>query len=294
MIDNIGCRETQMLDLNFFYTMGRQRAFDRIQIQFENNQDPLNNLTYHNSLHTETVIKNTELILRMIRSVNPELVSEKDITLGKLAAAFHDVVQEWESGTDTSGAIKRMRKNGDNEEKSADESIVFIDNTVNTLFGPIFSEKDKNVVKEAIIVTIPRFNEGCVSQPNLTSKTSIVARAVALADLGTAGLESGERFFRDAVALFREDNINFLNSSNETKEQKKARMIEWLEFQQKFIEGRRTMLDQDLDGLDGNAINVVKGLFCHFDDSARMVRQNLIKAKETDTTFEELSKIFGY
>lgn len=283
--------------------IGQEQALNTVKTRFENNPNPLNNLSYHDLSHTKMVINNTEMILRTIRSVNPLLVSEEDIALGKLAAAFHDVVENWESQTTESDGrkmSKRKRANGQNETDSALEAVAFM-NEINRIYGKgkeIFSEEDKEKVTGAILVTIPEFKEGKVIQPGLNPSTAIITRAVALADLGAAGLEKPERFLNDALALFREDNIDFpdfikqTNLSNEIKEQLKTRMIKWLMFQGQFVKSREERLDKDLDGLEEDAKSAVRKLFNHFHDSESIVRETLEKTNKM--TFEDLLKMFGY
>jgi len=149
----------------------------------------------------------------------------------------------------------RKRFTVDNEKASADVAIEFM-NQINQEVGTqVFSKDDKNTIREAIDATIPGFDpeKGTVVQPNMNEQSSLVARAVGLADLGTAGMDGPKAFLPEGDALFREENLDILealknpkNISGDQKEYYRKRMLGWSKFQPKFANGRKDLLEKEL------------------------------------------------
>ncbi len=258
------------------------------------------NLDFHNIQHTEDVIRRTESVLRAIQRVTVHVVSEKDIALGRLAAAFHDVVQEWKE-QEVQGKTLRQRFIGKNEEASASEAIAFLDQEMGGSESQNFSEEDFEIVAEAIRGTVPGFSmeKKTVIQPNITEQSSLVARALALADIGTAGMDGAENFLREGDALFREENLDIMRSlrnqeelSNEVKEGYRNRMIAWSKFQPIFAKGRQELLDEELRGLPLGADVAIKKLFNTFDES---ISASARRGEEREKmSFDELALDMGF
>lgn len=113
-------------------------------------------------------------------------------------------------------------------------------------YSEIFSEEDYEIVKEAILATIPAFRNGLVYQPNLNENSSIVAKVLALADLADAGMVPKKEFTRQSFALFREENLDIkevLENLDLLTDQKKQGIIRrikaWIQFQILFINSRK-------------------------------------------------------
>ena len=259
-----------------------------------------NELAFHNAEHTKSVMRRTESILRAIKKVTLYRVTEKDIKLARLVAAFHDAVQESKE-QDKDGRLMRQRATGINEEKSADEAIDFLDQEMKYSEETEFSEEDFGVVKEAINGTVPGFDveKKTVIQPNVTESSSLIARALALADLGTAGMDGAEAFLREGDALFLEENLDIMRAlrneqelSDEMKEVYRKRIIEWSKFQPTFAAGRRDLLDEELRGMPPGADVAIKKLFNKFDESISAAEK---RAKERETmSFDELVVDMGF
>jgi len=284
---------------------GVDKALQQLKEKFENAPEPENRLAYHNRIHTREVMDRTVQILRAIQQTDTALVSERDIEFGKLIASHHDTVQNWEKKTvaETGGfKVVRQRFIKDNEAKSAEGLIAFIAEVNRTgSQDPVFTEADELTATEAIMATVPDFDpeHKTVVQPNLHQDSLVVTRALALADLGGAGMGGPEKFLAEGDAYFREENLDILealeNPSAITKEQKeyfKQRMVAWSNFQSSFAHGRQTMLIAELAGLYEPAQTEVKKLFPHFNASIESAK--LVGAKRTGMTFEQLLKDMGY
>lgn len=248
------------------------------------------NLPYHNLSHTRSVVDYTVRILKAIRAADSTAVSDSDIALGELAAAFHDVVQKTnsiESGEGTRKKVMRTRVPGESEQLSIVEMQAYVAGAnreaQNKGHGVIFSDDDIAACEHAIRATVPTFDTdlGTVIQNNLTSRSSIIAHAVALADLGTPGLAGGPMFRGDGTALFREMNIDVGDEIRTTTiaeigEERldffADRAREWMKSQVRFAEGRKARFEKEIEFLSDAARSAVRELFSHFDhaiDSAR-------------------------
>lgn len=292
------------LEIDRHIEAGIEHALAQVRKDFEDAPEEKDRLPFHNTHHSRDVARRTELILSTIRQAAPHLVSEHDVKIGKLAGAFHDVKQRWEENRIQEGAFtKVMRKRfaGENEAKSADAAIAFMERANRESGKEIFSKDDKKVLREAIDATIPGFNpeKGTVVQPNMNRESPAIVRAVALADLGTAGMDGPEKFIPEGDALFREENLDILEAMknpdgipDSQKEYFRKRMISWSASQSKFAEGRRALLDAELDGLPAEAQEKVRELFTHFDTSIEAATQKT--ARRASMSFEALAADMGY
>lgn len=273
-------------------------AINKINGDFENRENEKENLPFHNTIHTERVTRRVDSILEVISEASPELVSNKTKSLGKIAASFHDTVQEWEEKEIPDGQfskIIRSRFTGKNEKESADLAVKFMDKSNAQNNAEIFSKEDEKIVCEAIETTVPGFNpeKGTVIQPSLNEKSSVVARALTLADIGTAGLDGPETFLREGDALFREENLDIFETSKNgggipenLKNYYRQRMINWSNSQPKFAQGRKELLETELKGLPEQSQKKLKALFNKFDTSIETAKQ--IAATREKMSFEDL------
>jgi len=174
-------------------TAGIEYALSLIRSRYEGNSDPDNDMPFHCADHTRGVIRRTEALLRAMG------VIEHEMQLGRIAAAFHDTVQRWETNQTGDGRLLRKRFAGQNELDSAAEGVAWMRQAGG------MGDRDCDLVTEAIRATIPGWDaaNGTVSQPNLNAASPPVVRAVAMADLGIPGMEPGD-FVVTGDQLFRE------------------------------------------------------------------------------------------
>jgi len=274
---------------------GSEEALETVKKRFEDQEDPERNLPFHNSGHSATVEQRTKKILEAMKSAGAP-ITKRDIAIGGLAGAWHDVVQE--EGLEQNG--KRVRLTAENEKASWEEAHAFMRRANDEAGKKIFTEEDEETVESAIRGTIPGWNQGksTVDQPHV-DKGSYVARAVAFADLGDAGMGGFKEFGPAGDALFREENLDVLrglqNPDELTAHQKEAfrqRMLGWSKFQGVFAGGRKSLLEEELDGLNPKIQEKMRKLFGNFDDSIEGAR---LKAELRETmNFEELAQSMGY
>ena len=242
--------------------------------------------------------------MKVLQESNPEIVQKRDVNLAKLAASFHDVVQKWEAAQTKDGEFTktvRRRFIGANETASSQEVVEFMEEVNKEKSLEIFSIEDKQRLIEAIDATVPGFSveKGTVIQPNMKESSGIIAKALALADIGTAGMEGSEAFLPEGDALFREENLDIAQALRENhelsetqKEYFRKRMLLWTKFQANFALGRKNLLETELLGLSENAQIKLKELFNKFDSSIEASRERALRRE--NMSFEELLSDMGY
>lgn len=290
-------------DFNSNIEKAISEAMDLLKERYEDQLEEKDNLPFHNVEHTQGVMRRVEAILKAIQEADPALVSDHDIEIGRLASAYHDTVQQWEENRVKDGdfeKVLRKRFIGKNETASSDEAVAFMlkanENEV------IFSDDDKVTVQRAIDTTVPGWDvkNGTVMQPNLKESNSPVERALALSDIGVAGIDGPEKFLPEGKALFREENLDILEAIRSGEDIPKAkqeffkkRMVGWLKSQAGFAKGRQARLEEEIKSIPSEeARKSVAKLFSKFEDSIKASKEVADEAE--GMTFEELVKYMGY
>ena len=237
-------------------------------------------LAYHNSTHTKKVIERVERILKAAGISNNEAIFH----LARLAAAFHDLVLEYEideSRTSKDFPFKLKRRKDNNEEESANALLEFMN-----LHPKFFDEEDKIMVHEAILGTEPHFTaeRGVIQETfNQSGPIGIIARVLALADLGSCGMEEPEDSFKDAVNVFLEQFYVKLDDTPITlrdildNEKLKNFFVDFIRGQKDFINKRKDRLDEEI----GNFGEGVRELFSNFDGAVEFVQLRLGEFEKT-------------
>lgn len=242
-------------------------------------------LRYHITSHTISMRKRFIAIARAIG------LGERAIAVGYIAVSFHDSVQGWHAVEKDNGVIIRHFHSGVNEMMSLVEMV----DAVSAPTSPIvFTPEEYGVAGSGILATIPAWSTmlGTVIQPFLTPCSHPVARAVALADLGAAGMDP-ECFVRDWKTLFAEEQLDIMAAlanakrasdiDGSTQDSYRARYTSWIGSQAGFAKGRRALLNHELEGLaDTDAREHVHALFNHFDESIELAEAATKLAKTQD------------
>lgn len=253
-------------------------------------------LPFHNSWHVQEAIGAVDNILRSMQKGGAP-ITEKDIRLGRIIAAFHDIVQNWREERQDGWMIKRQRFIGDNEQASADEFVAYMRKMNEEEGVEVFSARDMEVGQAAIMATVSGsgLKHNTVVQPNLTEWLEPLVRAMALADLATAGMGGGARYIDGGNRLFREENLDVVGAdinelTDEQKELLMRRMLAWKRFQPKFAAGRRDLFESEIAPLPEGAKEELRKLFCKFDESiiaAQKDADELAKAVEGQSSVSE-------
>lgn len=266
-------------------------ALGNIQMRFGDGVTEDAQLAYHGVAHTCGVLARS-MVLAHAMGLSPS-----EIDLVGIAASFHDTVQEWEEYHRPDGALVRRRFVGRNEEASAAEAVLWMRES------GAYDDRAYQLVTDAILATVPGWDPvlRTVIQPNLHVESHPVIRAVALADLGTAGME-GERFTEDADPLFREECLDIARAlrtatmrselDEEQQEAFRQRMVAWRELQMHFACGRKQLLEVELGDLSATSKERVRSLFGGFD--AAIAASSRIVEERRALPFWTLAERMGY
>jgi hypothetical protein len=202
---------------------------------------------------------------------------------------------------------------GYNEQMSADELIAYMRSPEN---AGLFTPEDEALALDAIAHTVPDFEGGTAVQRALTEQSSIISRALALADLGDAGMDGFAAYKKQGDGFFREENIDITESirsgrplSQGEEDWYRSRMLAWSNFQPIFAEGRKARFDTEVKGLPEEAEKAIRKLFKNekpsdsedaanavpstFDETIRESRK-LAEVDRSRMTFRELAEDMGY
>ncbi len=278
-------REDRMMELGY---QALNHALKLIEKRFENGPRD-NRLAYHRRKHTVGVVLRTEKIARAIGL--PAL----EYLLGVIMGSFHDTVQEWVAIERKDGSIFRQRKTGKNENGSGQEAIEWMKKQKDV----IFTDRDYELVHMGCMVTVPSWSieYGTVIQAALTPESHPVIRAVALADIGSPGMDP-IGFGEDGDFLFAEQELDIMAAllmakkpgdiSSEKQKEYLTRYFAWLNSQIGFARGRQRLFETELGNLSEENKENVRNLFSYFPESIRVAEKNAEDAKTCH--FEVMAK----
>ncbi len=243
----------------------------------ENQLDSL--LPYHRSPHTNGVHIRGDLIMATARAVDPQISEEDQLAVG-IGTLFHDVIQEWSlaSVQDIQGRwmIKRQRATGINEQKSASVAEAFLKEHVEA--QGLLDSRHSQDITAGILLTTPSWSKqyNTVVQAGF-AEAPFIAQVIALADMSGVAIHGKEIAVYEAAALFLEENLDVawykeaLSGTRRTGSQRDMtleaffheRLLEWLDSQILFIEGRQELFYSEIDSLHTSdaAKNAIRQLF---------------------------------
>lgn len=280
--------------------------------------DGENVLSYHSAAHTWQKLEQVNRILSTLAGAGVAIRTE-DRENAELATAFHDFHQLYaireNPGTGIrervmqSGFAESDRTDGmpGSERLSAEECVLWMHEMNRERGIPLFSEYDAQAVTSAIAATYAPFDPaaGTVRQPHLSTETPLIGWALAMADIGNAGMESPEVFIREGDALYREKypgvegEIERLPSlSGEQKEALRFHMLAWAQNQVRFAAGRKKAFAEDLkrmplpEGVRENALAALQELFGGFD--ATIAALERVYAEREKLSLSQLAQRMGY
>ena len=279
---------------------GIAEAFSKIRERYENPADPDKELPYHSELHTKTVLARAERIAKALELDKDERL----FGLVRIAAANHDRFQDYQEEipqADMGGLHRRHRTYPNNEEKSAEEAVGWMQEQ------NVFTAEECELVRAAIVATVPGHyfsptqKKQVLHQPNVKPESSLVERTVALADLNTSGMD-GVTFVREADALFREFQIDMTRRMRnlktredldpKTQEMFRKKTLGWIERQAEYARERQGEIENELNGLNEKQKKAVRSLFNTFDIAIAECQKVFEDREKMD--FWELAEATGY
>lgn len=285
-------------------------------------------LYYHNCVHVNEVKQRADKIFKAIvpfLSKNCDSEAEQADwirmkQLLELSAIVHDMVQEFIPQTEL--YTPRRREPGVNEAATIVKLITYIENLnqqilhQNPQSSAIFTQSDIHILKEAIESTVCLYDpkNGDLYQAllyNSEQKISLPALILALADVGTLGMEGIEAYNQEGSLIFLEENPDVIpilwdettqriKLDNDIQDQEKQelyenirqRLLRRARFQVNFAKGRYSKFDCEVAQLPIEAIQVFKtDVFKYLTESTIQEIDRLTPTKE-QTTLQELIGFF--
>jgi len=235
------------------------QEFDR-QIQFHQ-------LYYHTRDHIALVQRRSQLIFNAIRSDLTVDAVEQIERLLDLCVIAHDMIQVFEAETQPNRS--RQRSMGVSETATLERLLNYIDLHCSTAV----SDLDQAAIQSAISATICAYDakEQAVYQPALNQPNlSIVARILALADLGALGIDGISVYNREGSLLFLEENLDVVpflitgeirqlaTTDPRLAENIRQRLLKRCRFQVNLAKSRLARFEREIEGFPKNAIDKLR------------------------------------
>ncbi len=278
-------------------------------------------LYYHTRAHVNGVQRRAEMIFQAIRSdwkasLEDDTASDyltRMKLLLDLCAVAHDIIQVFIPQTEPH--TSRRREMGVSETATIDRLINYIKELNQQLqeYDPespaLFTSSDLHIIREAIAATTCSFDpsDQAIYQPDLYNpekNLSFVGRILALADIGSLGIEGVELYNWEGSLHLLEDNpdiiplilngeIQNLDSKNpELYENLRQRLLRRTRFQVNFAKSRVTRYALEVDGLPAKAIPVLTNNVFKYLTPEKIQEIESTTPTDEDTTLEELIEFF--
>ncbi|WP_016953678.1 hypothetical protein [Anabaena sp. PCC 7108] len=233
-------------------------------------------LYYHTKEHLMAVQQRSQLIFEVIRpylSADVETIKRMELLLGVCAIA-HDLVQIF---TPHQSHTSRRREAGVSENATIEKIFAYIQilnqqiSVSNSHSTAFFTDADLAIIQESITATICDYDttEQAIYQPALYNENqpiSPVACIIALADIGSLGMEGIAAYNREGSLLFLEENPDIIpiiknqqmrtlfTDNPELYENIRQRLLRRAKFQIHFAKSRLNRLAFELTPLPTAAI----------------------------------------
>lgn len=247
---------------------------------------------------TQLVIERTRRILTELAKSNPDGITNRDIELGTLAAAFHDYVREIRRTKDEKAphfrtnvylSAEMARRFMEVQNKKHNEHYV----------DAVFSDQDKSLIEAAILGTTAQWNteRNTVEHPYVVH-TNPLSRALTLASVGVYGMDP-EHSLEEATLRYRNKHpqLAALFTSDMPAQKESENIAElvrdFAESHLKFAEGRKAMFDSyEKYWFAPRERGTIRELFSGFDRSIAIAKA--FQARIKNMSAQELRKEMGY
>ena len=306
--DNLKTENLTRLAGSFEEAVIMVKDFALLEIQKQSKQKKL---YYHTSAHAYAVQKRARIIFQ---AIEPFVTTTSKTSLTRLkhlidiCAISHDMVQEFIPGTDSN--TFRRRKPGISEAATISKLINYIKSikikSINQEKTNIFfTDSDLQIIQESIEATICLYDfaDNSMYQPALYStnkKVSLPAHIIALADLGSLGIEGIEAYAQEGNLIFLEENPDIISiilnkeyiSQPELAKKLKHRLLKKAKFQVNFARGREARFMREVRGLPVEAISILRNEVFRFLNKDTIKKIESIIPHTDDTKLEELIDFF--
>ncbi|MBW4524575.1 MAG: hypothetical protein KME18_05155 [Phormidium tanganyikae FI6-MK23] len=235
------------------------QEFDR-QIQ-------VHQLYYHTRDHIAHVQRRSQLIVEAIRFDLSVDEIEQIERLLDLCVIAHDMIQVFEAQSQPHTA--RQRSMGVSENATLDRLLDYLDAQCSTTL----TDANRSIVRSAITATICTYDakeqaiyQAALDQPNL----SIVARILALADLGALGIDGIAMYNWEGSLLFLEENLDVIpllktgeiaqleTTDPRLAENIRQRLLKRCRFQVNLAKSRLARFEHEIEGFPKNSIQKLR------------------------------------
>ena len=278
-------------------------------------------LYYHTLTHALGVKRRANKIFQNIKPVlaqsTPVAKLDRLESLINLCAMAHDMVQCFHPATKANKS--RKRSVGVSETATANKLINYIQklnqelSTDNLDASILFNDLDIKIIQDAIMATIcdrdPQagkasysFSPYSIYQPylyNSQRKISVVGSIIALADLGTLGIEGVENYIREGVLIFLEDNLDLkeliLNcdfSPTLDEQITKARLLNMTQFIVNLAKERQARLEPEISGFTAAIRQILRQQVFTCLNSKNIKKIETIVPTSDNTSLSDLIKFF--
>ncbi len=298
------------LPSSFEETVTIVKNFALLEIQRESQQKQL---FYHNCAHAYAVQRRAEIIFKAIAPFESEAsqTSLKRIKhLIDLCAIAHDMVQQFLPHTEPH--TSRKRESGVSEKITIAKLINYIESLNLKLSNQqvnnsiLFTDSDLEIIQEAIEATVCLYDskDNSIYQPSLytsESKISLAARIIALADLGSLGIEGIESYCQEGSLIFLEENPDIISLmlnkeyDNQPKlgENLRQRLLKRARFQVDFARGREARFMREVQGFTVEAIAILSHKVFRYLNQNTIKKIELVTPTKDETTLEKLIEFFN-
>jgi hypothetical protein len=274
-------------------------------------------LYYHTIDHAIAVKRRANHIFQAIKFIlsASQLPTELNRLnrLIELCALAHDMVQQFSRSQESKSP--RQRIPGVSEAATVNKLIEYIENLNQTLLATqadasiLFSDLDLATIEDGILATIcdrdPQagkasysFSPHSIYQPylyNLQRKTSIIGKIIALADLGTLGMEGVEPYIKEGILVFLEDNLdlkslilncNYSNLSIPQNTKVRLRLLNMARFIVSFAQERKARFELEIANFCPQSRQILREqVFTHLN------QENIDKIKAIVPTDDQTSLV---
>ena len=285
-------------------------------------------LYYHNCIHINGVkqraVKIFQAIIPLLQENFDSETGQAQLTrmkqLLELSAVAHDMVQEFIPQTQP--GTPRLREIGVNEAATISKLITYIEELNQQLLQQnpnstaIFTESDIQTLKEAIEATVCLFDPSDSSLYQLLlykpeQEISLVALILALADLGTLGMEGIEAYQEEGSLILLEENPDIISAlwdentqqivveydtadkeKQELYESIRQRLLKRVRFQVNFAKGRYSRFDREVKPLSSETIQALKNDVFKYLTKETIQEIEMLTPTRDETTLQELVEFF--
>ncbi|WP_019506964.1 hypothetical protein [Pleurocapsa sp. PCC 7319] len=278
-------------------------------------------LYYHTLSHALGVKRRANKIFHNIQPVLAQSIPLASLdrveSLINLCAIAHDMVQCFHPSTNAS--TPRKRAAGVSETATVKKLLNYIRNLNQQLLTDqvdksiLFSDLDLQIIQDGILATIcnrdPQagktnysFSPYSIYQPYLYDsqrKISVVGSIIALADLGTLGMEGAENYIREGVLIFLEDNLDLkeliLNCECNPafdRHSIKARLLNMTKFIVSMAKERQARLELEISGFTASIRQILRQQVFIYLNAQNIQKIEAIVPTDENTKLSDLIKFF--